>query len=275
MNKKTIFISFMGLLCSFAFANADTSAPAAIKEKKIVIIGATSGIGKAVALEYARAGYKLGLAGRREELLKELQAQIPGSCIATLDVTKPNAQKKLSKLIEELGGMDIMIISISAYNEFNSSTPESECNKKTLAVDLLGFYQMASFGFTFFEKQQSGHMVGISSVDGLRGSAGCPVYSGAKAFISKYLEGMRNRYIQHHIPIAVTDIIPGWVDTEHSKFSAMPGTYWVSSTKDAAVQIVDAIKRQAKRAYITKRWALIGWLLHHTPDFIYNAMGGF
>jgi len=275
MNKKSIFIGLMGIFCCFAGAHISAAPSAALQEKKIVIIGATSGIGKAVALEYTRAGYKLGLAGRREELLKELQAQIPGSCIKVLDVTQSNAQKKLAELIEELGGMDIMIISISAYNEFTSSTPESECNKKTLSVDLLGFYKMASVGFAFFEKQQSGHLVGISSIDGLRGSAGCPVYSGAKAFISKYLEGMRNRYIQHHIPIAVTDIIPGWVDTEHSKFSTMPGTYWVSSTKDAAVQIVDAIKRQAKRAFITKRWALIGWLLHHTPDFIYNAMGGF
>ena len=118
-------------------------------------------------------------------------------------------------------------------------------------------------------------MVGISSTSGLRGDAKCPVYSGAKAFISRYLEGVRNQMIQKNIPIYVTDIIPGWVEIEAEDVHKIPGAYWVATTQKAAQQICDAIKAKKKKAYITKRWQLIAWLYDITPDFIYNAIGGF
>ena len=92
---------------------------------------------------------------------------------------------------------------------------------------------MAHTAVEFFEKQKSGHLVGISSISGLRGSGYCPVYSGAKAFISRYLEGVRNKMIQNKIPVYVTDIMPGWVDVEHTTFSEIPGTYWVATLEKA------------------------------------------
>ena len=243
-------------------------------EKKAIVIGATSGMGKAVAIKLAQLGYEVGLAGRREHILHELKKQIPQACIEKIDVTAPDARHKLKELISQLGGMDLMIISISSYNDQQDSMSEIEKEKITLDVDLLGFYSMACIGFEYFEKQKSGHMVGISSIDAFRGNAHCPVYSGAKAFIDKYLEGKRNRYIQNNLPITVTDVLPGWVDNEKCAFSKMPGTYWVASTDEAANQIVDAIKSKKKTAYITKRWIVINWLLRILPDNIYNALGG-
>lgn len=244
-------------------------------EKKAIIIGATSGIGKAVALKLAQSGYTVGVAGRREALLEELKKQMPHLFIKKIDVTRDEAQKKLQELITQMGGMDLMVISISSYNDFTASTSQQAAEQAILDVDLRGFYTMASAGFAFFEQQKSGHLVGISSVDAIRGNAQCPVYSGAKAFIDKYLEGKRNQYLQNHIPITVTDILPGWVDTERKKYSQMPGTYWVASLEKASTQIVNAIKARKKVAYITKRWALIAWLMRTVPDKIYNAIGGF
>jgi short-subunit dehydrogenase len=258
----------------FVICCACLSSLAICAEKKAVIIGATSGMGKAVAIKLAQAGYVVGMAGRREHILEELKKQIPHSYIKKIDVTKSDAQEKLQELIGQLGGMDLMVISISSYSDFEASTPETEKEKAILDVDLLGFYAMARVGFEYFEKQNSGHMVGISSIDGIRGNACCPVYSGAKAFIDKYLEGKRNNYIQHNIPITVTDIIPGWVDNESCAFSKMPGTYWVASTEKAANQIVEAIESKKKVAYITKRWELISLLLKIVPDRVYNAIGG-
>ena len=244
-------------------------------DKKAIIIGATSGMGKAVAIKLAKAGYIVGMAGRRKALLTELKKQIPNSFIKRIDVTMPEAQEKLKSLIEQMGGMDLMVISVSSNNDLNKSMTEAEIDKYVLDVDLRGFYTMASAGFAYFEKQKAGHMVGISSVDGIRGNAQCPTYSGAKAFIDKYLEGKRNQYLQHKIPITVTDIVPGWVDNEKCKYSKQSGTYWVASTDDAAKQIVEAIQEKKKVAYITKRWAIISCLLQIVPDRIYNAMGGF
>ena len=74
--------------------------------------------------------------------------------------------------------------------------------------------------------------------------------------------------------VFVTDIIPGWVDVEHSAFSQMPGTYWVTPLGKAGEQIFQAIKAKKKKAYISKRWQVIALLLNILPDSIYNAIGG-
>ena len=173
-----------------------------------------------------------------------------------------------------MGGLDLIVISVSASND-NQDKSGFEIDKRTIDVDLIGFWIMADTALTFFEKQKSGHLVGISSTSGLRGDARYPVYCGAKAFISRYLEGVRNKMIQAKIPIYVTDIIPGWIEIESVDIHKMPGAYWVATTQKAAQQICNAIKAKKKKAYITKRWQLIAWLYDITPDFIYNAIGGF
>jgi short-subunit dehydrogenase len=173
-----------------------------------------------------------------------------------------------------MGGLNLILISVSCYSEIDD--PYSYVNeKKTLDVDLVGFWAMANTALNFFEKQKSGHLVGISSINGLRGSGYCPAYCGSKAFISKYLEGVRNKMIQNKIPIYVTDIIPGWVDVEHTTFSKIAGTYWVAPLEKAAQQIFDAIKHKKKIAYITKRQWFIALLLAFVPDCIFNWIGEF
>ncbi|KKQ32864.1 MAG: 3-oxoacyl carrier protein reductase [candidate division TM6 bacterium GW2011_GWF2_37_49] len=244
-------------------------------KNKAIVVGATSGMGRQVAKLLAQ-DYEVGLVGRRLNLLESLQAEIPTkSYIKQIDVTEQDAAiQKLSELIEEMGGLDLIVISISAANDIKGQEG-FEVDKKILAVDLTGFWIMAETALAFFEKQKSGHLVGISSTSGLRGCAACPFYSGAKAFISRYLEGVRNKIIQSKLPIYVTDIIPGWVEIEAEDVHKIPGAYWVATTQKAAQQIYDAIKAKKKKAYITKRWQLIAWLYDITPDFIYNAVGGF
>ncbi len=243
---------------------------------KAIIVGATSGMGRQVAKMLSK-NYDVGLVGRRLNLLESLQTEIPTkSYIKQIDVTQTEtAIQKLYELIEEMGGLDLIVISISAINDIRNGKECPDIDKKIIDVDLIGFWTMANAALAFFEKQKSGHLVGISSVSGLKGDALCPVYCGAKAFISRYLEGIRNKMIQNKIPIYVTDIIPGWVEVEAEDINKIPGVYWVATTQKAAEQICDAIKAKKKKAYITKRWQLIAWLYDITPDFIYNAIGGF
>lgn len=241
--------------------------------KRAIVVGATSGMGRAVAKLLAKDGYVLGLVGRRVNLLESLQKEIgTESYIKQIDASDhKNASNLLQELIDQMGGLDMMLISISSFVDtgFDNSW---ESNKRIIDVDIAGFWTMAHTAVAYFEKQKSGHLVGISSIDGLRGSASCPVFSAAKAFVSRYLEGIRNRMIQKNIPIDVTDIVPGWVNVEHTVFSEFPGTYWVSSKEDAASQIFYAIKAKKKIAYITKRWKLIALLLAIVPDAIYNKL---
>jgi len=243
------------------------------KQKKAIVVGATSGMGRQVAKLLAQNGYTVGLVGRRISLLESLQTEIASkTIIKQLDVTSINAREQLTDFIHELGGLDLIVISISASNDYIADpTQELINNQKTLATDLMGFWTMADTALSYFIAQGSGHLVGISSTSGLKGEAASPVYSGAKAFISRYLEGERNRMIQKNIPIYITDIIPGWVEIEAVDIHTIPAAYWVATTQEAAQQIYTAISKHKKVAYITKRFALIALLYHIVPDCIYNA----
>ncbi|MFH1832032.1 MAG: SDR family NAD(P)-dependent oxidoreductase [bacterium] len=246
--------------------------------KRAIVIGASSGMGRQVAkLLATEGGYEVGLVARRTELLETLQKEIPTKTyIKQIDVTEQEeARTRLLELISEMGGLDLILISISAFGDLIDMLSKEERDARTMSVDLLGFWAMADIAVDFFEKQKSGHLVGISSISGVRGDAHCPVYSGAKAFISRYLEGIRNYMIQSNIPVYVTDIMPGWVDNERIKFSELPNTYWVTPLDKAGHQIYEAIQNKDKIAYISKRQILVKWALETAPDWLYNGVGGF
>lgn len=239
--------------------------------KKAIVIGASSGMGREVAKLLSNDGYTVGLAARREPLLETIQQQLPNpSYIKRIDAAQPKeAVQNLQELIQEMRGMDLLVISITGFYE--TTQPQA-----IFDVDLLGFYALAHAGFTYFEHQGHGHLVGFSSIDGLRGIARCPEYSAAKSFCSRYMEAKRNYYLQKHIPIVVTDIIPGWVNqTEDPDYSKKyPEAYWIDSLADASREIFEAIKNKVPRAYITKRWEQVADMIKVMPDELYNALGG-
>lgn len=264
---KEFFLFCVCLLCFFQCSSV----------KRAIVIGATSGMGRQVAKLLAR-DYEVGLVGRRLELLLSLQNEIPTKTyIKQIDVSRVEESMTLLKeLIEEMGGLDLIVISVSAGNDkYQKHLDRLRGDKMTLDVDLRGFWAMAHVAVEYFEQQGVGHLVGISSISGVRGEATGPVYCGAKAFVSRYLEGVRNYMIQKNIHVYVTDIVPGWVDTEAATPSQRPGTYWVVPAQVAAQQIYEAIKAKKKVAYITKRQVIVAWLLMLTPDWIYNRVGGF
>lgn len=249
--------------------------------KRAIVVGATSGIGRQVVKELAYEGYQVGLVGRREHLLKSLAGELLTKTYqACIDVSDHEAAAiQLKQFIMQMGGLDLMVISVSSFNDVSSSVQEGrpqnwDADFKTINVEAAGFYTAASVALDVFEQQKSGHLVGISSLNALRGDARCPVYCAAKAFVSCYLEGIRNKMAQNNLPIYVTDILPGWVDTEQKKFSEMPGTYWVISAEQAARDIVEAIKNKEKMRYVPKRQQLVALALTVCPDWLYNWLGG-
>ena len=234
--------------------------------KKAIVIGASSGIGRAVAKELARNGYEVGLASRRVELLHKLQKEIPSKTVVKqIDVSKPEmAMVLLQELIKEMGGMDMIVLN-SGVNTRNSEL-EWEKEIELINVNISGFVAGACVAVKHFGAQGSGHIVGISSIAGLRGSTSCPSYSASKAFVSNYLEGLRHRFSTTNV--YVTDIRPGLVDTDMGR--GQPGLFWMAAAQDAARQIFQAIKAKKKVAYITRRWCIIAWLLKMMPDWVYS-----
>ncbi|MHC1726804.1 MAG: SDR family NAD(P)-dependent oxidoreductase [Syntrophobacteraceae bacterium] len=234
--------------------------------KRAVVIGASSGIGRELAVILSSEGYTVGLAARRLHLIEELKENLPGPAyLKQIDVADPvSAMDLLEQLISEMGGADLIVIS-AGTGALNPGLEWTE-EKRTIDTNVSGFTAMANAAFRHFEQAGRGHLVGISSIAAIRGSRQSPAYNASKAFEANYLEGLRARAMKARLPIVVTDIQPGLVDT---RMAQGEGLFWVASPQKAARQIYDAIERKAKLAYVTKRWSLIAWLLKILPDSVY------
>lgn len=237
--------------------------------KSAIVVGASSGIGKELAVVLSQNGYIVGLIGRRLHLLEELMDNLTNPSFSKqVDVSDNlKAMDLLKDLIEEMGGVDLIII--SAGTGFINSDLKWADEKKTIDVNVSGFVAMANIAYRHFEQVGRGHLVGISSVAAIRGSGDAPAYNASKAFVSNYLEGLRIRAIKSGLPLIVTDIKPGFVDTAMAKGE---GLFWVAPPQKAARQIYGVIQRKAKHAYVTKRWFLVGWLLRILPGFLYARL---
>ncbi len=233
---------------------------------KAIIIGASSGIGRELAKVLAKNGYSLGLAGRQIDLLLSLQQEVAVSSFTKqIDVSQSSrAMHLLQELIHQMNGVDLVVIS-SGVGFINTGL-EWEKEKATISVNVKGFAAMANVAMEHFMTQGSGHLVGISSIAALRGSEGSPAYSASKAFVSNYLEGLRKKVVKLQLPITVTEIMPGFVDTVMAKGD---GLFWVAPAEKAAQQIFKAIRSRKNHACVTKRWRAVAWLLKILPDFIY------
>jgi short-subunit dehydrogenase len=233
-----------------------------------IIIGGSSGIGRALAVDLSRDGYRVGVVARRIDLLNQLQADLTGPCvIKQVDVSQPDlAMPIVRQLIEELGDVDLFIV--SAGTGFENGPLAWEPERDTIAVNVLGFAAMVNVAVAHLEARGSGHLVGISSLAALRGSRVAPAYSASKAFVSNYLQGVRYRVNKLKLPIAVTDVQAGFVDTP----MAAGNRFWLASPQTAARQIVSAVRRKKSRVYVTRRWRLIAWLLRVVPDALYSKL---
>ena len=237
--------------------------------KKVIIIGATSGIGRELAKLYAVNNWLVGATGRRKELLKSLQDEWPDNIVTEcFDVTETENIESIKNLIQQLGGLDLLIYN-SGYGEL-SETLEWEIDKATTQINVNGFVEIVNFAFKYFVVEGKGHIAAISSISAIRGNSFAPAYSASKAYMSTYMEGLYIKAAKLKLPVYITDIQPGFVDTPMAKSTEK---FWVSSVEKAAQQIYNAIKNKKRKAYITKRWWLIAKLMKIVPMFIYKKIG--
>jgi short-subunit dehydrogenase len=237
--------------------------------KKAIVVGATSGIGKGLAKLLVENDYKVGITGRRTELLEELKSENPDSyVIQTFNLTDTKtAAEKLEELTTELDGLDLLILS-AGTGDINNEL-DFEIEKRTIDTNVVGFTCIADWTIKYFEKQKYGHFVAISSIGGLRGNSHAPAYNATKAYQINYLEGLRQKVAQRKEQIFITDIRPGLVDTEMAKGE---GLFWAMPVEKTVRQIFRAIKKKRNITYVTKRWGLIAWVLKLIPGPMYSRM---
>lgn len=238
-------------------------------QKNAIIIGGTSGIGRALVETLVSNGYAVGITGRRNELLAELKNQHGDTVVCVeMDVCKPEtAQRDLESLFATMGDIDLLII--SAGTGFINPELLWEPESTTIATNVTGFAAIATTAMKYFLKRGSGHLIGISSIAAIRGSSEAPAYNASKAFAANYLEGLRVKARKSGLPVFVTDVIPGFVAT---RMAQGEGLFWVAAPEKAAEQIFAAIQAKKRRIYITRRWRLIAWLMKLLPDFLYEKI---
>ena len=175
--------------------------------KKVIIIGATSGIGREVALIYIAQGWKVGVAGRRKAELESLRAEYPEQVYAqTLDVTQEDAPEKLHALIEQVGGMDVFLLSSGIGKQ--NPTLETGLELATAATNVEGFIRMTNAAYHYFEQQGHGHLAVISSIAGTKGLGAAPAYSATKGFQNIYMDALDQLARMKKLNIQFKDIRP-------------------------------------------------------------------
>lgn len=188
--------------------------------ERVLVIGATSGIGRALAGRLAASGCRVGIVGRRAEPLTERDSDPSENPFfqAAADVTDPAAAVAvLERLVQRMGGMDLCLVAAGA-GELN---PELDYALELPAIrtNVVGWTAVVDWAYGYFERQGRGHLAVITSVGGLRGSCAAPAYNASKAYQINYTEGLRQRALRSHRPIVVTDLRPGLTDTAMAKAS--------------------------------------------------------
>lgn len=235
--------------------------------KRIVIVGASSGLGFEVSRLLLAEGHTLGIAARREDRLMALKQEAPDRVkVAAIDVTAADAGTRLRQLIDRMGGMDLYF-HVSGIGKQNRELTENiELN--TVNTNGMGFTRMIGEAYRYFAERGEGHIVAITSIAGTKGLGPAPSYSATKAFQSNYLQALEQQANARNLNIRFTDIRPGFVDTDLLK-----GDYrYPMMLKPQAVarDIVKAIYGGRHVKVIDWKYAILTALWRRVPRFLWR-----
>ncbi|MBE6181455.1 MAG: SDR family NAD(P)-dependent oxidoreductase [Rikenellaceae bacterium] len=236
---------------------------------RIVIVGATSGIGLEVARIFLRKGWQVGAAGRRIEALKSLQAEAPQQVkIEPIDITHNDAPQHLEQLINRLGGMDLYFHASGVGNRNTTLNPDIEI--ATLRTNGEGFVRMITTAFNWFRNHNGGHIAAISSIAGTKGLGAAPAYSATKRMQNTYLDALAQLARMEHLNIRFTDIRPGFVAT--ALLSDNSNYPLLMSPEKVALNIVQALEHKRRRIVIDRRYALLVFFWRLIPAWLWERL---
>lgn len=243
--------------------------------KHALVIGASSGIGKALARRLAAGGARVALVARRRDELERVTAAINAEAgesrafFRTHDVRLTDGVTKLFQgIARELGGLDLVVYAAGvmhpvAFDEFNVLG-----DLDTIDVNLRGAVAWLDPAAERFGRLGAGTIIGIGSVAGDRGRSGNPAYCTAKAGLHTYLEAIRNRVARDGVKVVT--IKPGFVDTAMTR--GLDGLFWLISADRAAEIILRKARGGAVVAYVPARWRWVMLVIRSIPSFIFRRL---
>ena len=238
----------------------------------VLIVGAKSDIAKELAKEYARNGYNLYLAARRNESLSDLSSDIRirygvDVQLKELDITDFQSH---SGFYENLNPKPLGVIVVSGY-----MADQKECEKDwaktldTINVNYTGPVSLLNIVANDMEQNKNGFIVGISSAAGDRGRKANYIYGSSKAAFSAYLSGLRNRLYDSNVQVLT--VKPGFVNTKMTQGLNLPERL-TAEPRDVAVDIFKAQQNKKDALYTKARWRLIMFIIKNIPEFMFKKL---
>jgi Short-chain dehydrogenases of various substrate specificities len=236
-------------------------------EKKVIIIGATTGIGRELAQFYLQQGCKVGITGRRSEKLEEIKNKYPDNCHwKEMDVRSDESVAVFETLIAELQGMDLMIYCAGVGAQNPDLVPEIETD--TLEINAYGYLRIVTKSYNYFKQERSGHIVVISSLAGIRPLRQSPAYSATKRFQIHYTSCLAQKANKERLPIIFTTIVPGFIRTDMLKH-----TYpFTISLEKGAGMIYNTIEKRRRYSTVPGRWRWIEFFWRLIPNIVWEKM---
>lgn len=242
--------------------------------KRAIVVGASSGIGEALAVALTRAGYDTALVARRLDRLEATVVRMRdegGGGVALAyahDVRESSVVADLfGRIVSDLHGLDAVfwvagIMEHAALDEFDTAR-----DRAMIETNLMGAIAWLNEAARWFSSAGRGRIVGISSMAGERGRRAAPVYGASKAGLNTYLESLRNRLARHGV--GVLTVKPGFVAT-----AMLEGrhSFWVSTPEAAAAQILGASERGRNVIFVSPRWRFVSWVLRAMPSFLLQRL---
>ena len=221
---------------------------------KALIIGGTSGLGRALAAEFIAAGWETSVTGVRDAALKDFSSAFPAARASKLDLAAPDARAAVAALLAGPGGADAVAVCAGLY--IDNPDTDWAAEEKVIALNAAGCAAALNAAYSYFRKKGSGRLACVSSIGGIRGNARCPAYNASKAFLFNYLEGLRQNAALAGADISVTNIIPAYI----------------GEGGGAGGKLFTAIMKKRRSAYIPGYWRLLAAVYRNLPDCLHEKM---
>jgi len=236
--------------------------------RSMFVTGASSGIGEALAMEFARRGYDLALAARRVERLEALADRLRSAgsgrvlCLP-LDVTDfPSIEVALGRAAAEFGRLDVVVANAGVGYSLPVGKGRIDEVRRTLDTDLTGAIATIEHALPILRAQGGGQVVAITSIAGSRGMPFLGAYSAAKAGLHRYVQALRAEVYRE--PIDVTELAPGYIDTDMNR--GVPNRPFVIPVERGAATMARMIERKVGFRYVPVwPWTLVAPVLKVLP----------
>lgn len=242
--------------------------------KRAIVVGASSGIGEALARKLAARGCRVALVARREDRLKHIAATING---VSLDLAKyyvhdvarvEETDDLFQKIVRDIEGLDLIVYTAGTMPHIDPTEYDTCKDKAVIDTNLTGAIAWFNAAAKRFERARGGTILGIGSVAGDRGRRGYPAYGASKAGLDCYLESLRNRLSRFNVSVVTAK--PGPVATEMTATRGkLPGMISVDKASDLILQ---GAQKFGKIVYIPSKWWLVSRVLRAIPSALFRRM---